>query len=239
MSAASDWLQQAECELLTTRTLLSHRLNSPAVFHGQQVVEMSLKSAMLRTCGLTPEEQTGATSHDLAGFHSRLCAASQAASCTEEQREAVEAMPGSQADMAWLKRAYLAARYPNACTFGKLPAHGYDDDDATRAMQLAEHMFQWSKHLSDLPTAGEVRARQLTVLEEQDPELPLPFQFSQPEAGATFAPVPRLQQQENRLPVGSPVQDAVTGQAPAPPALEGRTKRRRLSNSATGRICDS
>ena len=68
---------------------LSHLLPAATeVFHAQQVVELALKSAMLRTCGLVTEEFTGSTSHDLVGFYVRLVSATPA---TDAQKDAMEA----------------------------------------------------------------------------------------------------------------------------------------------------
>ncbi|CAE7865286.1 Sacs, partial [Symbiodinium necroappetens] len=205
--AAAGWLQQ--------------------VFHAQQVVELALKSAMLRTCGLVTEEFTGSTSHDLVGFYVRLVSATPT---TDAQKDAMEAIPGSQEEVAWLKRAYLAARYPNACSAGNLPAHEYSQDDATHARQLAQSFFEWSKHLSDLPTPEHVPATRVSVPQEQDGELPTLFRFEQ--SRPSFAPLPRAPQQT--LPGGPGMQQSsVTNGAPAPPPLEAPTARNALPDEAT------
>ena len=54
--------------------------------------------------------------------------------------------------MAWLKTAYIAARYPNApVRQGKGPSEVYESSDAKRAMTVACEVIHWAKDAEDLP----------------------------------------------------------------------------------------
>merc|ERR1740129_256899 len=112
-SLAPRWLQQAKLELVAARRLLHpvdgmRPLPATAVWHCQQVVEMATKSAMFRPCGVAEDEIVGGSAHDIADFAKRL---SGGVVNTEEQRRA-QKVPCDDEAMNWLKRAYLAARYP-------------------------------------------------------------------------------------------------------------------------------
>lgn len=107
---------------------------------------MGLKSVMLRTCGLTSEEFHGRTAHDIADFAMRL---QEAKAITEEQKRDQQ-VPATQKDLAWLKQAYLKARYPNASA-AKVPSKGYTREDAQQAIQIATHVLRWAAHVEDLP----------------------------------------------------------------------------------------
>ena len=89
---------------------------------------MALKAAMLRTCGLTIEEFTGKTAHDLSSLGKHL---REAQAHTDEQTRA-QSLPITPDDLNWLRSAYLSARYPNASSLG-VPANGYTDTDAERS----------------------------------------------------------------------------------------------------------
>ena len=149
-SQASIWLSQAEYDLQTALHLkeasdsAGRPFSSPAVFHASQAVEKALKSAMLRTCGLTTEEFTGQEGHDLEALHLRLKGADPE---TEPQKLAQDQLPGTTPDMAWLKKAYLATRYPNVLGAGQIPALAYCPSDAERACHLAQQVVPWAKTL--------------------------------------------------------------------------------------------
>ena len=153
------WLQQAETELVGARRMVAenaaHRpLPSAAVWHCQQAVEMALKSAMLCTGGLTDEELAGRASHDLSGFRRSF---ERAQETTRGQRR-FQQVPVAREDLKWLKRAYLAARYPNASTTG-VPEAGYTDASAQHAIAIAEGVLHWAACLVDRGPAADVRHR--------------------------------------------------------------------------------
>ena len=120
---------------------------------------------MLRTCGLAAEEFTGKEAHDLVALHSRLKGAHPE---TDPQQLAQDQLPGTAADMAWLKRSYLATRYPNACA-GQIPALAYGQSDAERASQLAEEVVCWAKILEDLPEVDGPRKKRARPTDWTDP----------------------------------------------------------------------
>ena len=153
------WLQQAETELVGARRMVAENaalrpLPSAAVWHCQQAVEMALKSAMLCTGGLTDEEFTGRASHDLSGFRRSF---ERAQATTREQRR-FQQVPATREDLEWLRRAYLAARYPNASTTA-VPAAGYTDADARHAIGIAEDVLPWAACLVERGRAADVGPR--------------------------------------------------------------------------------
>eukprot|EP00927_Polykrikos_kofoidii_P005979 TRINITY_DN12406_c0_g1_i2.p1 TRINITY_DN12406_c0_g1~~TRINITY_DN12406_c0_g1_i2.p1 ORF type:complete len:1132 (-),score=130.16 TRINITY_DN12406_c0_g1_i2:309-3650(-) len=143
------WLQQARLEHAAAQRLMEPSpagwrvLPASAVWHCSQVVEMAVKSTMLRTCGITVEELKGKQCHDLVAFGRRLQAAP---AVSQEQRHAKE-LPASLDDLEWLSRAYIGARYPNNYT---VPGFDYHDEDAQRALELAKHFLRWASHVEDL-----------------------------------------------------------------------------------------
>jgi len=138
---------------------------SRAVWHCQQAVEMALKSAMLRTCGVAEDEVTGGAAHNLIDFVLRLKTAE---ANTEEQRRAQE-VPLLDDDVEWLKRAYLAARYPKPGRYG-VPTMLYNNADAERAQRLAEGFLQWAEQVEDLPDPGKCRRRWSTPTPSPPPQ---------------------------------------------------------------------
>lgn len=145
------WLQQAELEVVAAQKLKlecagGRALPAASVWHCSQAVEMSLKSAMLRTCGITTEELKGRPASDLPGLANSLRIAPCSTDC---QRRAKEEMPGSHDSLVWLNKAYIKARYPNA-SLSSVPGHGYSDDDASFALGLAKEFIEWAKFVEDL-----------------------------------------------------------------------------------------
>jgi len=156
---ATRYMQEAKLELVAVRRLMQEidgvrSMPSRAVWHAQQGVEMGLKSAMLRTCGVDEQEIVGGAAHDLIDFITRLKSAE---ANTEEQRRA-QNVPLDSEDVEWLKRAYLAARYPKPGRYG-VPTLLYSDSDAERALRLAEGFLQWSERVEDLPDPNKYRRR--------------------------------------------------------------------------------
>ena len=209
MEQASSWLCQAEIDLRAMSKMASDSEGGPFYSHGvwlaSQVVEKSLKGAMLRTCGLTQEELAGKNAHDLSGFYQHL---KSAVPQTEPQRRAQQDLPGDESDMGWLKHAYLAARYPNACA-GQIPANVYRVDDFRRAEQIAHEMVRWAKASENLPSPTV--ATSTTVLVGEEAAVPA---TAQPEGPRN----PQMQQAElvdNEAPPAALKAPVV----PTPPAL--------------------
>merc|ERR1712190_81991 len=156
---AHRYMQEAKLELVAVRRLMQEiegvrSMPSRAVWHAQQAVEMGLKSAMLRTCGVDEQEIVGGAAHDLIDFITRLKTAE---ANTEEQRRA-QNVPLDADDVEWLKRAYLAARYPKPGRYG-VPTLLYSDTDSERALRLAEGFLQWAERVEDLPDPNKYRRR--------------------------------------------------------------------------------
>lgn len=209
MEQASSWLCQAEIDLRAMSKMASVSEGGPfyslGVWLASQVVEKALKGAMLRTCGLTQEELAGKNAHDLSGFYQRL---KRAVPQTEPQRRAQQDLPGDESDMGWLKHAYLAARYPNACA-GQIPANAYSVDDFTRAEQIAHQMVRWAKASENLPSPTVATSTTVLVVEEAAVPATAP-----PEGPRN----PQMQQAEladNETPLAALKAPAV----PTPPAL--------------------
>ena len=150
------WLCQAENDLKVMKKVASCSEGGPffadAVWYANQVVEKSLKSAMLGTCGLTQSEYTGEDCHNIVAFHERLKHGSAA---TEPQRQAQRELPGDAHVMHWLKDAYLATRYPNAAS--SVPSDAYTGEDAEKAQEIADQILCWAKRLEDLPEPKATR----------------------------------------------------------------------------------
>merc|ERR1719356_1691107 len=156
---APKWLQQARLEFVAAKRMVCpagdlRSLPSAGVWHSQQVVEMAVKSAMLRTCGVAEDEVTGGAAHDVECFIRRLVAT---AVNTEEQRRA-QLVPGTDADIMWLKASYLGARYPRDSRDG-IPGLKYTAGDADRALALAEAFLIWAAHVEDLPDPSKLPVR--------------------------------------------------------------------------------
>merc|ERR1712085_82170 len=151
---------EAKLEMVVVRRLMKdsddglRAMPSRAVWHCQQAVEMAMKAAMLRTCGVAEEEVVGGAAHNLIDFVTRI---KNAEANTEEQRRA-QNVPLDNDDVEWLKRAYLAARYPKPGRYG-VPTLLYSDADSDRALRLAEGFLQWSERVEDLPDPNKYRRR--------------------------------------------------------------------------------
>jgi len=164
---AQRYLQEAKLELVATKRLMGEingirSMPSRAVWHCQQAVEMALKGAMLRTCGVAEEEVVGGAAHNLIDFITRLKAAEVN---TEEQRRAQNVPLGGE-DVDWLKRAYLAARYPKPGRYG-VPTLLYTDLDADRALKLADGFIKWAENVEDLPDPNKFRRRWASQSKEE------------------------------------------------------------------------
>lgn len=184
------FLQEAKVELVCVRRLLREcdglRSVPPrAVFHCQQAVEMGLNSAMLRTCGVSEDEVAGGAAHDLIDFVKRIRTAE---TNTAEQRRAQQ-VPLNEEDVDWLKRSYLASRYPKPGRWG-VPSLLYDDADAHRALKLAERFVEWAERVEDLPDPGKTR-RRWNQFEESQTVTPAPGETAPPQI-PRFIPPPLL-----------------------------------------------
>jgi len=148
------WLQQGRLEMIAAKKLAEafegfRALPAACVWHCEQVVEMAIKAAMLRTCGVSEDESIGGSAHDIAEFVRRLKGAD---AQTEEQRLAQQ-VPVTEEDVIWLKRAYLASRYPRPGDY-RVPSENYHKADAERALKLAEDTLKWATDVEDLPDPG-------------------------------------------------------------------------------------
>jgi len=164
------WLQQARLEMIAARKLAEvfdnyRSLPASAVWHSEQVVEMAIKAAMLRTCGISEDESIGGSAHDIAEFVRRLKSAD---AQTAEQRLAQQ-VPVNDADIIWLKRSYLQSRYPRPGNY-HVPSENYTKADADRALKLAEETLKWASDVEDLPDPGLIRRNATGVSEVQAAE---------------------------------------------------------------------
>ena len=211
---ATRWIRQVESDLKAMLKLASPSEGGPffadSVWYASQVVEKALKSAMLRTCGLTRSEYTGEDCHDIVAFHERLKKANAA---TAPQRRAQNDLPGSESVMQWLKDAYLAARYPNA-TPGQIPADAYTKDDAQMAMELAHQVFRWAKSLEDLPEPKVEENRTKVVFMQQGVQAPAASPAQSPKVSRVHETVEMQKKGVPQPPPANPLKPAV-----APPPL--------------------
>lgn len=129
-----------------------------------QVVDMALKSAMLRLQGLTHEEIVG---HHFSVLHRRLQHAA--------VRHTKEDLPGDVCDMERLKSIYLATHPTHSSAHEVATQHqrnGLCMKDAKRAGVIARQIFDWVKALSeslqDIPGKGKGEARDTKVRELEE-----------------------------------------------------------------------
>jgi HEPN domain-containing protein len=169
---APRYLKEAKLEVVAARRMMADveglaSLASRAVWHCQQAVEMALRAAMLRTCGIADEEAIGGAAHDLIDFIARLKTAEVN---TEEQRRAQSEVPLTEDDVKWFKHAYLAARYPKPGRYG-VPGLLYNEQDAERALRLSEDFIAWSARVEDLPDPSKFRRRRWTLDKEDEQKM--------------------------------------------------------------------
>eukprot|EP00928_Gymnodinium_smaydae_P095838 TRINITY_DN8323_c0_g2_i1.p1 TRINITY_DN8323_c0_g2~~TRINITY_DN8323_c0_g2_i1.p1 ORF type:complete len:4833 (+),score=938.40 TRINITY_DN8323_c0_g2_i1:126-14624(+) len=151
---APRWLHQAKLELLAACSLMKpgpglRILPSAAVWHCEQAVEMCIKAAMYRTCGVSEDESIGSKAHDITTFVQRLRYAR--ANTTEQEKG--QDVPIEDFDVQWLKTSYLNARYPRARS-EKIPAELYPAKDGERAIHIADRFLKWASTIEDLPDPG-------------------------------------------------------------------------------------
>ena len=128
--------KQSEEELTTARVLEENGRYAHAVWHAQQACELSLKSLMMRTCGITDEEHT---SHNLQGFVERMNGHS--------------GCPVTHSELRKLSTAYLRARYTSQNVRGApLPADQFGEADAREALRNAGKLRSWICGLDSVPT---------------------------------------------------------------------------------------
>lgn len=150
--------------------MASNSEGGPFPFHAMslaaQVVDMALKSAMLRLRGLSHEEIVG---HHFSVLHRRLQHAA--------VRHMKEDLPGDVCDMEWLKGIYLATHPTHSRAHEVATQHQRNElcmKDATRAGVLARQIFKWVKALSeslqDIPREGKGEARDTKHTKVREPE---------------------------------------------------------------------
>jgi HEPN domain-containing protein len=126
-----------------------------AVWNAQQVVELTVKALMLRTCGITNEELRGKGAHDLNSLMGNIC-------------NDHDMWPVTLEDLGHLSGAYLKARYPTS----EPTDERYDDDDASRALHTADQVLVWARAMDYLPPPvgwGGDGDEELPTKEEEQP----------------------------------------------------------------------
>ena len=108
---------------------------SAAVWHSQQVVELTVKAVMMRTCGITNEELRGKGAHDLTSLMANICSSDRGT------------WPVSAEDLVHLSSAYLKARYPTS----EPTDRRYGESDASRALDTADQVLEWARATDCLP----------------------------------------------------------------------------------------
>lgn len=172
LQQAASWLRQAEIDLQAMFKMASNS-EGPFPCHAMtavslaalaaQVVDMALKSAMLRLQGLTHE----IVGHHFSVLHRRLQHAA--------VRHTKEDLPGDVCDMEWLKSIYLATHPRHSSAHEVATQHqrnGLCMKDAKRAGVIARQIFDWVKALSeslqDIPGKGKGEARDTKVRELEE-----------------------------------------------------------------------
>ncbi len=119
---AQRWLEQARWDVDAARRVREAGLYSLACFVSQQAAEKALK-AYLFCQGL-----------EVIREHSVGTLAKRAAAHDPEFAEI-------KVWAALLDKYYIPTRYPNGLASGGIPAESYDDQDAARAVELAQRLF--------------------------------------------------------------------------------------------------
>ena len=137
LQQAAACLSQAEIDLKAMSKMASDSEGGPfpshAVSLASQVVDMALKSAMLRTRGLTQEDLVG---QQFSILYQRLKHAG--------VKYAKQDLPGDVSDIQWLEGT-LSRLHAQG-----LPTNTYTNQDVQRAALLAGEILQWAKSLSGL-----------------------------------------------------------------------------------------
>eukprot|EP00038_Savillea_parva_P031293 m.84631 g.84631 ORF g.84631 m.84631 type:complete len:3122 (+) comp9602_c0_seq1:196-9561(+) len=171
--------QLAERELKASAVLASATMWAPAIVHAQQAAELTIKSLMFRTCGITDTELKGKGAHDLPQLLGRL--------------KFPKPCPAEPHKVHELSIAYIQARYSDRALAG------YVEADATAARETAAAVVGWAKLIDWVPKPGVVdsdpadtplRATRQVVLDPTPPpctpQQTLPLES--PAAAAVVAP---------------------------------------------------
>jgi HEPN domain-containing protein len=132
------WLQ-ARYELKAAEVLYDARMWAKVVWQSQQVIEMGVKSLMLRTCGISTEEMKGLGAHDITQLWDRieLNGVNSDDDVIRTQSQVVKKM----------STAYISARYPRFpptnATQGS-PFAEYDMSDANECLNAAKYFMTWA-----------------------------------------------------------------------------------------------
>ena len=136
LQQAAACLSQAEIDLKAMSKMASDSEGGPfpshAVSLASQVVDMALKSAMLRTRGLTQEDLVG---QQVSVLYQRLKHVG--------VKYAKQDLPGDVSDIQWLEGT-LSRLHAQG-----LPTTAYTNQDVQRAALLAGEILQWAKSFSE------------------------------------------------------------------------------------------
>lgn len=119
----STWLQFAEEDFLSAKTLLESGIYNQVCFHSQQAVEKMLK-AFLKSRGIVPPK-----------IHSLL-------ELLEMCKEEGARFDSFQEGCEYLSRFYVPTRYPDALP-GSLPEGLPNLEDARKALDFAEEIMEF------------------------------------------------------------------------------------------------
>jgi HEPN domain-containing protein len=123
---ADRYWRLAERELEVAAVLEKAEHWAPSVVHAQQAVELTVKSLMFRTCGITTFEHKGRGAHDLVALLRRLL----------PDRST---WPADFAAVQALSDSYIEARY------GPTAVDGYTKSNAELARSTARAVVDWAK----------------------------------------------------------------------------------------------
>lgn len=164
---AESWLRKAETDLEAMSKMASDLEGVPLnQFHvmslASQVVDMSLKSAMLRLRGLTEEEFAG---HHFSVLHRHLRHAA--------ARHTETSLPGDVCDMEWMKGIYLATHPSPGSAHRTAQCQRSSIKDARRAGALAHETVRWVRALSDtlaeIPKKTPISPTHVEPMDNQSP----------------------------------------------------------------------
>ena len=208
--------RQSQQEQKVALCLNKEDFYSSCVWHCQQSVEMTIKSLMLRTCGITDEEMRGKGAHNLVKLMDSIV-------------DDGASWPVSQAQLQELSQAYLSARY--LAGDRQLPAERYDEDDASKAIEAMREILRWANSSGTLPMPAGTRG-----IKEEQYEAPMDDAVSFEPAPVPPLPPPPPPPPNDLPPPPPPVDSSKTSNWV--PAVTGQVLYARVSVAGEGRMLD-
>jgi HEPN domain-containing protein len=136
------------------KNLAGVKMWAVSVWHAQQAVEHAVKSLMLRTCGITPEEMKGHGAHNIKELLLQIQAWHPTDPC-----------PVTKEQIQKLSDAYIRARYAPFPPVGSqhLPSELYGEVDAKAACDSVVALLNWGRRIYTLPVPRKGKHPQMNT----------------------------------------------------------------------------